>query len=55
MRKIYIGELTILNVGQLPKNQTRYDVCFKCGENMEQFVACEMKCNNCGSLVDCSD
>ena len=36
-------------------DKRRYDVCFGCGENMKPFVACELRCENCGKIVDCSD
>lgn len=29
--------------------------CWNCGEEMTKFVACELKCFNCGMIRDCSD
>ncbi len=29
--------------------------CWNCSERMEKFVACELKCPNCGMIRDCSD
>lgn len=29
--------------------------CWNCGGRMEKFVACELKCFNCGFIRDCSD
>jgi len=30
-------------------------VCWNCGGEMTEFVACELKCFNCGFIRDCSD
>lgn len=29
--------------------------CWNCGAEMTDFVACELKCFNCGFIRDCSD
>ena len=29
--------------------------CWNCGEEMIEYVACELKCMNCGFIRDCSD
>ena len=29
--------------------------CWNCGNEMTKFVACELKCFECGFIRDCSD
>lgn len=29
--------------------------CPRCGAQMRAYVACELKCHECGGLLDCSD
>gem|GEM_PF-581544 len=29
--------------------------CWNCGVQMADYVACELKCGNCGMIRDCSD
>jgi len=29
--------------------------CWNCGGEMEKYVACELICENCGFVRDCSD
>lgn len=29
--------------------------CWNCGSEMREHVACEIVCDNCGFLRDCSD
>jgi len=31
------------------------DDCWNCGNEMTKFVACELKCFECGFIRDCSD
>ncbi len=29
--------------------------CPRCNDDLEKYVACELKCKSCGGIVDCSD
>lgn len=29
--------------------------CWNCGGEMEEFIACELRCSSCGMIRDCSD
>ncbi len=32
-----------------------YDTCWICGSGMRERVDCELVCDNCGLVRDCSD
>lgn len=34
---------------------TTNETCMRCGKVMHELSACHLRCDNCGSEMDCSD
>lgn len=36
-------------------DDSKENICFKCGFKMTSIQSCHLKCENCGAEKDCSD